>query len=98
MDKKTHDIIQKYNQMVATLYFELDELGIGSEKLGELLNKFDAFYDETYKVCLHEDKEKAINKEAMLIKSYEEWSRYLRLNVIYEYDNGYVKLQSETSV
>lgn len=89
MDKVTHSILQEYNKMVAELYFELNDLGIAPEKLDHLLEKFDVFYDKAYSINDHEDQEKVMNQEAILTSNYEEWPKYLKLTVIYDYDNGF---------
>lgn len=89
MKKETHDVIQKYDNMVAKLYFEMLELGLNEDKVNELIEKFDDFRDETYKIKKSEEKGSVLNKEAMLIDEYENWDKYLRLLVLYEYDNGF---------
>ena len=89
MDKVTHSILQEYNKMVAELYFELNDLGIAPEKLDQLLEKFDVFYDKAYSINDHEVQEKVMNQEAILTSNYEEWPKYLKLTVIYKYDNGF---------
>ncbi|MEL3959342.1 hypothetical protein NST17_19500 [Caldifermentibacillus hisashii] len=87
MDKQVFDIVKKYSQLVNSLYFKLEELGINNDTIDDLLIDFDDLEEMILKIGKYLDDNKVVNKETYLIKQYKENEKYIRVNVIYEYEN-----------
>lgn len=87
MNKEIFDIVRQYSSLENTLYFKLEELGLKSDLIEELLEGFNDLEDKILKVGKYIDNDMVINKETYLIKQYEEVERYIKVNVIYECDN-----------
>ncbi|WP_405101577.1 hypothetical protein [Oceanobacillus sp. FSL H7-0719] len=88
MDKRVFDLVQKYNELKNKLYFKLDKLGLDMDTIEELLENFGDLHDKTLKLGEYSDRE-ATDKETYLTQQYEDIERYIKVNVIYEYDNGF---------
>lgn len=88
MDKKIFDIIEEHCQLVNDLYFKLEKLGLDMDDIDELLEGFGDLYDKTLRTGKYSDDDKIIGKETYLNERYEDVKKYVKVNVIYEYDNG----------
>lgn len=89
MDKKIFDLVQKYSQLENDLYFKLDKMGLDMDRIEELLEGFRDLHDKTLKLGRYSEDDKVINKETYLTKQYEDVEKYIKVNIIYEYDNGF---------
>ncbi|QDX94717.1 hypothetical protein EEL30_22000 [Brevibacillus laterosporus] len=88
MDKNTFDVIKKFESLASELYFELEnELGV--ERADKLLKGFDAYQSQLLKLGKYADEEKMLDKQGFLKDNYDGFPRYLKLTVIYEYNNGF---------
>jgi len=89
MHKETFKVIDKYESLLTKLYFELEKMGIDMEKLNKLYDDFDDLKEQLFKLGKYIDEEKFINKNGFLKEEYEKLPKYLKLNILYEYENGY---------
>lgn len=89
MDKQTFDIIKRYSNLVNDLYFKLESI-VGMDKAEELVDEITGVQDEILEIGIHSNGKETINKETYLTKKYEDLDSYIKINVIYEYENGYV--------
>src|SRR5699024_6783926 len=95
MDKKTFDLLMDFQSLENKIYFKLvDELVM--EKAEEVADPFTDFVEKKLKIGKYLDNSVYINKDTYLIKQYEDLSSYLKVNIIYEYENDWV-LCSTTS-
>lgn len=89
MDKNIFDLVQRYSKLENNLYFKLDKMGFDADKIEDLLDEFGDLHDKTLKIGKYLESNKTVDKESYLIKQYEDIERYIRVDVIYEYDNGF---------
>lgn len=95
MDKKTFDLLMNFQRLENELYFKLDK-ELGMERAEELVDPFTDLVEKTLKIGKYLDSNVYTNKDTYLIKQYEDLSSYLKVNIIYEYENDWV-LCSTTS-
>lgn len=88
MDKHVFDIIQNFQHIENELYFKMEkELGV--DKADEYLNRFVDYREKILKIGKYLDDSLYIGKSGYLTEKYNEIQRYTKLEVIYNYDNGY---------
>ena len=97
MDKKTYDIISEFSTLANNLYFELEKK-LGIEEADKLVSGFDEVYSRELKIGKYLDEELVLNKEGYLSEKYKEFPSYLKVNVIYEYENGYSLCETTSGI
>lgn len=95
MDKKIFDILGKFETIENKLYFKLEK-ELGMEKAEELVDELTDLREKILKIGKHLDNELYIGKDMVLNKRFEDLESYLKIHVIYEYENGWC-LGSTTS-
>lgn len=88
MDKKIFDLLNEFKSVENNLYFKLEK-ELGMEKAEELVDAFTDLREKTLKIGKYLDNELYIGKDTMLDKKFENLDRYLKMHVIYEYENGW---------
>ncbi len=97
MDKKTFDLLDEYKNEENKLYFRLiEEEKMDMEKADNLVEGFTDLYERILKIGKYLDEDMYIGKETYLIKKYEDFEAYLKLNVIYIYENGMALCETTT--
>lgn len=97
MDKKTFDLLMEFQSLENDLYFKLDK-EMGMEKSEELVGRFTDLIEKTLKIEKYLDVNMYVGKDTFLNKSYEDLDRYLKVHVIYEYDNEWVLCSTTTDL
>jgi len=88
MDKATFDMINKFKEIENDIYFKLCEKGIDSSEVDDILNDSVEYREQLLRLGKHAVEEEYLDKETFIQESYEGIERYIKLYVIYEYDNG----------
>ncbi|MFS0855250.1 hypothetical protein AB3M99_02675 [Paenibacillus taichungensis] len=88
MNKETFDMIMKFYDLENKLYFKL-EPKLGMEEANELLDPFMDYRDSLLKTGKYLELDKCLNKNGFLKSKYEILPSYIKLSVIYDYENGY---------
>lgn len=97
MNKELFDVHMKYSNLENELYFKLEQL-LGMEKADELLDDFVDYREQCLKIGKHLDEDKHIGRSGFLTRKYEDFERYLRVVIIYNYDNGYSLCETTTGL
>ncbi|MFS0643752.1 hypothetical protein [Siminovitchia sp. 179-K 8D1 HS] len=99
MEMELFNILEEYKKLETNLYFRLiDDEKMEIEKAEELVEGFTDFYERTLKLGKYLDEEAYVNKDTYLIKRYKGLDSYLKLNIIYEYDNNLVLCETTSSM
>ncbi|WP_336761368.1 hypothetical protein [Paenibacillus sp. USHLN196] len=88
MNKETFDMIMKHYDLENTLYFKL-EAKLGVDEATDLFDPFLDYRESLLKIGKYLELDKYVNKNGFLKSKYETLPSYLKLTVIYDYDNGY---------
>ncbi|WP_311078137.1 hypothetical protein [Paenibacillus polymyxa] len=88
MNKETFDMIMNYYELENTLYFKI-EPKLGSEEADELLDPFMDYRERVLKIGKYLETDKYVNRDGILKSKYESLASYMKLTVIYEYENEY---------
>ncbi|WP_124115349.1 hypothetical protein [Paenibacillus xylanexedens] len=88
MNKETFDMIMKHYDLENALYFKL-EPKLGVDEVTELFDPLLEYRESLLKIGKYLELDKYVNKNGFLISKYETLQSYLKLTVIYDYDNGY---------
>ncbi|WP_206759535.1 hypothetical protein [Paenibacillus sp. CFBP 13594] len=88
MNKETFDMIMKFYELENTLYFKL-EPKLGLEEATELFDPFMDYRDSLLKTGKYLELDKCVNRHGFLKSKYETLPSYIKLTVIYDYENGY---------
>lgn len=88
MDKTTFDMIKKFHSIENDIYFKLCERGIDLSEVEDILHDSGDYYSRLLRLGKYSVKEECVNKETFILEPYEDIERYIKLYVIYEYDNG----------
>lgn len=96
MDKQTFDIIEHFNYLNSEIFLDLVDKEMDMEEAEELTRKAMDYREKLLKIGKYLVEEDYVNKDTYITEPYEDIDRYIKLHVIYEYDNGMV-LCSTTS-
>lgn len=88
LNKETFDMIMKHYDLENTLYFKL-EAKLGVDEATELFDPLLNYRESLLKIGKYLELDKYVNKSGFLKSKYETLQSYLKLTVIYDYDNGY---------
>ena len=88
MDKATFDMIKSFHKIENDIYFKLCERGMDSSEVEDILNDSGDYYSQLLRLGKYSVEEECVNKETYIQEPYEDIERYIKLYVIYEYDNG----------
>jgi chromosome condensin MukBEF MukE localization factor len=88
LDKKLFDMLANFENIETELYFKLEK-ELGGDRAEELLNDLVDYRESLLKIGRHIDEENLSDKEGFLMKDFEDFQRYTRVIVFYEYDNGF---------
>lgn len=97
MNKDMFNIHMDYRDLENDLYFKLEK-EIGTDKASELLDSFMEYREQYLKIGKYLDENKYIGKNGFLSKKYEDFERYLRVEVIYNYEDGYSLCETTTGL
>lgn len=90
LEKQTFDFIKQQYTLETHLYHKLEEKGFDADQLYELFEELDDFREKTLRIGKHLDKEKYLNIDTHIIEDYEDVQKYIKFNLIYEYESGMV--------
>jgi len=88
MDKTTFDMIKKFHSIENDIYYKLCERGMDSSEVEGILHDSGDYYSQLLRLGKYSVEEECVNKETYIQEPYEDIERYIKLYVIYEYDNG----------
>lgn len=88
MDKPTFDMIRKFHSIENDIYFKLCEQGMDSSEVEAILHDSGDYYSQLLRLGKYSVEEDCVNKETYIQEPYEDIERYIKLYVIYEYENG----------
>lgn len=88
MDKVTFDMIRNFQKIENNIYEKLRERNIDSEEAEAILNDSVDYRERLLRIGKYSVKEDSIEKETFIKEKYEDVDSYIKLYVIYEYDNG----------
>jgi hypothetical protein len=88
LDKKTFDIIKKFESIENNLYFKLEK-ELGQDKADKLLEDFTDYREKLLKIGKYADEESIVDEDGFLTKDFEGFQMYTKVNVYYRYDNGF---------
>lgn len=88
MDKATFDMIRNFHKIENNIYEKLHERNIDSEEVEAILSDSVDYRERLLRIGKYSVKEDSIEKETFIKEKYEDVERYIKLYVIYEYDNG----------
>jgi len=88
MEKATFDMIKSFHKIENDIYFRLCERGMDSSEVEDILNDSGDYYSQLLRLGKYAVEEECVNKETYIQEPYEDIERYIKLYVIYEYDNG----------
>lgn len=88
MDKTTFDMIKNFHKIENDVYFRLCERGMDSSEVEDILYDSGDYYSQLLRLGKYTVEEECVNKETYILEPYEDIERYIKLYVIYEYDNG----------
>ena len=88
MNKETFDTIRKFYSAEYDIEKILERKGLSLDDINEVLQPLDSLREQLLRIGKYTVEEEYINKDTYLQEPYERVERYIRLNVIYEYENG----------
>lgn len=88
MDKATFDMIKSFHKIENDIYFKLCEKGMDSSEVEDILHDSGDYYSQLLRLGKYSVEEECVNKETYIQEAYEDIEIYIKLYVIYEYDNG----------
>ncbi|WP_211747944.1 hypothetical protein [Paenibacillus sp. Marseille-Q4541] len=97
MNEETLKVHMDYRDLENNLYFKLEE-ALGTDKADELLDVFIDYREQYLKVGKYLDEESYIGKNGFLKEEYEGFERYLRVEIVYNYDDGFSLCESTTGL
>lgn len=97
MNKELFDVHMQYRNLENELYSKLEQL-LGMEKADQLLDDFVDYREQSLKIGKHIDEDKHVGRIGFLTEKYEDFERYLRVVIIYNYDNGYSLCETTTGL
>ncbi|MDP9675312.1 hypothetical protein J2W97_001295 [Paenibacillus jamilae] len=97
MNRDIFRIHMDYRNLENDLYFKLEK-EIGAEKADELLDAFMEYREQYLKIGKYLDENKYIGKMGYLSSQFEDFERYLRVEVIYNYEDGFSLCETTTGL
>lgn len=97
MDKIIFDMIKKFHGIENDIYDQLCAKGMEFNEVEDLLNESVEYREQLLRVGKFLVKEEYLNKDTFIKENYEDIEKYIKLNVIYEYDNGMALCETTSS-
>lgn len=88
MDKATFDVIMKFYDAEYDSEKILESKGLSFDDIDDVLMPFGDTRERLLKIGKYTEKDKYINKDTYVKEPYEDIERDIKVNVIYEYENG----------
>ncbi|WGT37947.1 hypothetical protein QH639_19285 [Lysinibacillus sp. 1 U-2021] len=88
MDKATFDMIKKFHIIENDIYDQLCAKGMEFSEVEDLLNNSVDYREQLLRIGKYLVKKECLNKDTFIKENYQDIEKYIKLNVIYEYDNG----------
>lgn len=88
MDKTTFDAIMKFYSAEYDAEKILHAKGLSIDETEEVLEPFWDCREKLLRIGKYLVEEEYVNKDTYITEDYERVQKYIRLNIIYEYDNG----------
>lgn len=88
MDKATFDMIEKFHSIENDIYDQLCAKGMEFNEVEDLLHDSVDYREQLLRIGKYLVKEECLNKDTFIKEHYDGIEKYIKLNVIYEYDNG----------
>src|SRR5690625_3891316 len=97
LNKEIFEIIQQFHSIETDLYFQLEKK-LGVDEAEELLDGFTDYREKLLKIGKYLDEEAVLNRDAVLNSKYNGFPKYLKLNILYEYENGFSLCETTTGL
>lgn len=99
MNKEVFELLEKYSKLENKLYFKLtEEKGMDEDEANKLLEGFTDFYEKNLKIGKYLDKDSYVGTETYLVKAYEDFESYLRVTIIYLFDNDFALCETTSGL
>lgn len=88
MNKATFDAIMNFYEVEYDTQKILEEKGLDVDDIEEALEPFADCREQLLRIGKYLVKDEYVNKDTYIKDDYEDIEKYIKLHVIYEYENG----------